>query len=193
MIRKLKRKILYNLKDIFWGFKGRGIQNPELPEKVESIMFVCMGNICRSPFAEKLMKKILEERGMEAIRVSSSGLIVKEPTPSPGGAIEAGKSFGVDLTGHISTQLTSEMVDNSDMILAMEPWQWEELKELYPDKTNKIFLLSLFEDSNGGNINPYLKYNITDPYGRGVSQFVACYNRIENCLIGILSNISDDK
>ncbi len=189
MLRKLKRKIRDNLKDIYWSFKGRGIQNPELPEKVESIMFVCMGNICRSPFAEKLAEKILEGRGEKAIQVFSSGLIVREPTPSPGEAITGGDAFGVDLRGHISRQLTGEMVDNSDMILAMEPWQWEELKESYPDKTNKIFLLSLYDNTPTRDGLSYLKFHIPDPYGRPVEDFKICFSMIERCILSLIEAV----
>lgn len=157
--------------------------------RVESILFICYGNIIRSVFAEKLMKKLLEESGNYLLKVTSAGIKAKSGTSSPENAVKIAKFHHIDLSNHRSTLMTREMVEHADMIVCMEKWHSDVISKQYHSTQNKLYLLSLFEKNGQGN-NYYLKYNIPDPYGKEEMVFQNVYERISKCLEELLMQIS---
>lgn len=86
-----------------------------------NILFVCTGNTCRSPMAEALARRAIEERGWTNVAVASAGVGAGAGAPaSEHAAIVAGKQ-GLDLSAHRSRVLTSELLDWADTILVMSP------------------------------------------------------------------------
>ncbi len=188
IIKKGLKQIKRNLKNPYWKLYGSTIRNPSLPGDLKSFLFVCKGNICRSPFAEHLAAKIAEERNLRDRTFYSVGLDVSQSLPSPREAVRAAESFGVGINGHKSKQVTQDRLKTSDMIIAMEAAHFKHLRKTYPQFQDKIFLLPLFEKNRttGGS---YARYNIVDPYGKPLEQFLDCYRRIEDCLDGLFSEI----
>ncbi|MDQ3870683.1 MAG: hypothetical protein M3301_03585, partial [Chloroflexota bacterium] len=72
-----------------------------------TLAFVCLGNICRSPFAERLAA----ERLPDGRRTASAGYFPEEGRPSPGQAVTVAARLGVDLTRHRSRVLSAELVE----------------------------------------------------------------------------------
>ena len=58
----LKKFIKGTTREFYWRIYGRAIQNPQMPDAPGSFLFICKGNICRSPFAEHLAKKIAQKK-----------------------------------------------------------------------------------------------------------------------------------
>ena len=83
-----------------------------------SILVVCVGNICRSPVAEYLFKDRLKHLGKE-IFIESAGLGALTGKPAHPDAIQT-VSSQLDLTPHIAQQLTAELIVKHDLILVME-------------------------------------------------------------------------
>lgn len=84
-----------------------------------NVLFVCTGNTCRSPMAEALAREDLARRGWKHVTVRSAGTATE---PGAGPAAEASAVMarrGIDLSSHVSTQLTGDLVDWADLILAM--------------------------------------------------------------------------
>ena len=81
-----------------------------------NIIFVCTGNTCRSPMAEGLFKKILQEQKKENILVSSAGLSVPVSAPASQNAITVMKEQDIDLQQHRAQQLTAAMLADADRI-----------------------------------------------------------------------------
>ena len=80
------------VKNIYWYGYGKTIFNPRLPKNISSILFVCLGNICRSPFAERIA--ILYTNGSKKLKISSAGIQGELPRTSPQEAIEAQNLWG---------------------------------------------------------------------------------------------------
>jgi protein-tyrosine phosphatase len=148
-----------------------------------------LGNICRSPFAEHLAKKILDNKSRLDIFVSSAGLKVKGPSPSPEEAILAAERFGVQLDKHRSKLMDYKLIQSVDMVIAMEMRQITELKRTYPMLKEKFFLLPLLDPLKGNQNRGYHRYNIVDPYGKRPEDFFQCYKRIERCILNLLNTL----
>lgn len=185
IIRRYLRK---HLKDLYWTIRGRSIKNSPLPRNSRSFLFICLGNICRSPFAEHIARHLVNGALTVDMRFDSAGLRVREATPSPENAIEAAEAFGVDLRGHKSKALDREMLDAVDVTLAMEPRHIEALEEQFPDYREKFFLLPLF-DTKEAKRKGFKAYNIEDPFGRDLQDFRDCYRRIQQCVSDLIEEI----
>jgi len=129
------------------------------------IMFVCFGNTCRSPMAEGALRKIIENQNIPGVDVYSSGTsggIGFEATPY---AVEAAKIWEADISAHRSQPLTAEIIDRTDLILAMERSHCQEVLRLVPEAEDKVFLLKKFpvsgcsgegvDDPIGGSLDMY--------------------------------------
>ncbi len=86
---------------------------------MKRILFVCTGNICRSPLAEALLKRALHERSVEEVSVESAGTGAWDGAPASEGAYLVALERGLDLSGHRARLLTRELVEDAAMILTM--------------------------------------------------------------------------
>jgi len=182
---RAKRRV----KDLIWEICGKGIKVNELSKPPRSILFICKGNICRSPFADRLAKKMFDDTLRHKVAIDSAGLDVKSPCPSPQNAIEAAAGFGIDLQDHRSKPFKAEMVHDFDMIVAMETGQYKALAKNSAASHAELFLLPFFENKN---MHPsgYERYNLADPYGKSLEEFNRCFQRIERCLAGMAKMIN---
>ena len=181
----LKRTV----KRLYWRTYGLFLTHPPVPPTPRSLLFVCKGNICRSPFAEAMARG----HTPDGVRITcrSAGIVVEQPQGCPRETLVAAERFGIDLSGHRSRRIDQGLVVEADMIFAMEAWQFTRLRKLFPLQTEKIFLLSLFEENPPKRSETFSLLNIRDPFGRTVEDFIECFERIDACLKGIFSVIRD--
>ena len=172
---------------IFWRCLGMGIGNPPIPHSPGSVLFLCQGNVCRSPFAERLFRKILGDGNLRGIRSRSAGLDVRVSAPPPDLAVKVAKALDVDLTDHQSQQVTADMVEESDMIFVVEHRQTAYLRRIFPGHDPKIFLLPMFDTGPIPAWDYSLRYNIPDPYGKSEKDFLECFRKIESSIDGFLA------
>src|SRR2546426_12389755 len=85
---------------------------------IQHVLFVCTGNICRSPLAASLLERALKERGIEAT-VTSAGTGAWDGAPASEGAYLVALERGLDLSNHRARLLTRELVEEADLILTM--------------------------------------------------------------------------
>jgi len=181
----MSKKLKDLAKNAFWKVYGIRIANPALPQRVNSILFVCAGNICRSPFAERTARRILGSR--DAICVASAGIQVTAGGMPPENAVDAARDFGIDLTGHFPRQISYDMVASHDMVVSMEAWQHLGLGKLFAEFSEKCFLLPLFD--RHGERGAYDRYNVQDPYGRSRDEFAKCYHCIHQDIENMLADL----
>jgi protein-tyrosine phosphatase len=174
----------------FWRLRGIGIRNPRLPEAPRSFLFVCKGNICRSPFAALLAGRLFARRGHPEMDCRSAGFAASTGGASPEAALEAAAGFGVSLREHRPAALTREMVEEADVVIAMEGTHLSMLRRMYPHRRDRFFLLPLFAPVEGETQKAYLRYNIADPYGKSPQVFDQCYRRIQSAVVELVLNAS---
>ena len=131
-----------------------------------SILVVCLGNVCRSPVAEFLFRRDLGDRD---IRVSSAGLGALVGSPMEENAIALLKERGIDATEHRARQLEPSMLREADLILAMERRHLNSLVRLAPEASGKAFLFGKWDDGE----------DIPDPYRRPSQVFKQVHESIE--------------
>jgi protein-tyrosine phosphatase len=187
----MKYEVKEKMKDIYWYLNSPKIHNPEIPKHIKSVLFICKGNICRSPFTENAARKIVLERSMGEMIFSSAGLEVPRPLASPMEAITVAKTFDVDLHAHRSNGIAIYSAESYDMIIGMEAWHVHCLREMIPKLQGKIFLLPLFEKNRKRRFFSYHGSNIADPYGKPWSHYYECFKRIERCLEDLLAQIHE--
>lgn len=134
--------------------------------KVKKVLFVCTGNSCRSVMAEGLLKKYLEKLGKSDIEVTSAGIRGLDGLPPTEETIDVLKAEGVSMGDFRSRSVTTEMIKEADLILAMEDLHKDEILRRMPEVSGKVFLLKEFGHPVNGNYEEGI--GIPDPIGRSV-------------------------
>lgn len=165
------------LRDLAWSLRGRSLKNPPIPPNPRALLFVCLGNICRSPFAAHLAARELQAAGLTAVRCSSAGFRPSQATTSPRTAVAAAARFGVSLTEHRPMLVTADLMAAHDMVFVMEPAQLEMLHRRWPTHASRCFLLTLFDTETP--VGAFERYHIVDPFGKDAAAFDYCYRRID--------------
>jgi protein-tyrosine-phosphatase/predicted ATP-grasp superfamily ATP-dependent carboligase len=118
---------------------------------VRKILFLCAGNICRSPLAARLA-----EQQLPNVAIESAGFDDRSGRSSPGKMMRIADSFGLDLSGHRSSLVTREQLLRADLILAMDLDNVACLKDAFPEAMTHTTLLGLFARP--------ASFTIADPY-----------------------------
>jgi protein-tyrosine phosphatase len=107
---------------------------------VLSVLFVCTGNICRSPIAEALFRSRSGELGV-SVSVRSAGSWAQRGNPATSNAIVAAREMGLEIEGHRARPLRAHLVRESDLVLGLAREHRDEVLELVPDAAPKTFTL----------------------------------------------------
>lgn len=109
-----------------------------------NILVVCVGNICRSPMAEYLLRHKLSHKPDMTIESAGIGALVGKPADPT--AVELLAEQGIDASAHRARQVTAGMLARADLILAMESKHLKHLYELAPQIRGRAFLLGKWQD-----------------------------------------------
>ena len=141
---------------------------------MKTILFVCTGNVCRSPMAVGFLREKLRKARLEGeYRVHSAGVWGLEGQPATPYACEVMAKQGIDISDHRSHDLTPEDVDEADLILTMERGQAEAIRVEFPQHAPKVHLLSQMAGRH---------YDIHDPYGGPLYEYRQCANETEKLI-----------
>lgn len=137
------------------------------------ILFVCHGNICRSPYAEGALRRELSPRHRARIEVESAGFI-GPGRGSPAAAVDVAGERSVDLSGHRSRLVEAESVRTADLALVMESGQRASLRQRFSPA--RVVLLGDLDPE------PADRRRILDPVTQPPEVFREVYTRIDRCV-----------
>jgi protein-tyrosine phosphatase len=150
------------------------------------ILFVCMGNICRSPTAEGVMRRLLDEEGLaDRVMVESAGTggwHVGEPPDER--ATLAARRRGIALAG-AARQVRAADFRDFDLLIAMDRSNLRELLAVAPDEeaAEKVRLLREFDPASSGDLD------VPDPYYGGDRGFETVLDLVEAACRGLLDEL----
>lgn len=128
------------------------------------ILVVCVGNICRSPTAERLLKSHLPQLTVES---AGLGALVGKAADERAASIAAGHE--ISLEGHCARQISGRMCREYDLILAMEKRHIASLHEMAPEMRGKVMLFGHWDNER----------EIPDPYRKSEEAFEAVYQLLD--------------
>jgi len=149
------------------------------------LLFVCLGNICRSPSAENIMNHLLAQKGLtEQIICDSAGTssyhIGSAPDPR---MTKAAAKRGIKMTGK-ARQFEKADFENFDLILAMDRYNYRDILKLDPQNIyqNKVELMCNYASQ-------FLDRDVPDPYYGGADGFDYVIDLLLNCCDNLLESI----
>lgn len=138
------------------------------------IVFVCSGNICRSPMAEGILKAMMAKtRFRNIVRVSSAGTLILPPNPAHELATKIADANEINIRAHLSKHITQKMIDHADIIICMAVNHMDYLRAHFPKDKQKFILLKEWKRTR-----PLFKPSIADPIGHDIGFFSDTYTEI---------------
>ena len=150
------------------------MSNPDL-----TVLFVCTGNTCRSPMAEKIFNEQARDLSAHAL---SAGLDAKAGSPINPQAANALTSLGYNPTEHSSTLVSTEAVEEADVILTFTQDQKNELGQRFPMAIRKLFTISEYANGEQGQ-------DVLDPYGKSDEVYKDTAETIDSVVKVIVSSL----
>lgn len=141
--------------------------------RVRSILFVCHGNILRSPMAAELLRRSLQSEGRTEIQVASAGVYATDGGPADERAVMSAAEFGLSLLSHRSRLLTQAIVAEADVIFIMDRRNEATLIGRFPEAKKKLVPLGYFLPRSARR-----SIFIPDPYGGTIDDVKDCYRTI---------------
>ena len=158
-----------------------------MSENKTKVLFVCLGNICRSPTAEGICKNQIEKRDLlNKVEIDSAGTSAYHAGEEPDARSQLKeKEKGVDLSYIRSRQLILEDYYYYDYILAMDESNYTNIMDLYPDNaTAKVQLMLDYHDCQDKNV--------PDPYWSGDDGFELVFNLLDTSVERFLDYIQTE-
>jgi protein-tyrosine phosphatase len=159
------------------------------------LLFVCLGNICRSPTAEGVMRELVREAGLEdAIELDSAGTgSWHVGSPPDARARDAARARGIALDGS-ARQVSRDDLDDFDLVIAMDHSNQRELRQLArsDEERAKIRLLREFDPASGargagGSAGEAA--DVPDPYYGAPGGFDEVLDLVQTACAGLLARI----
>lgn len=134
--------------------------------RMSVILFVCTGNVCRSPMAVGLLRQRLSQEGLAPrFKVHSAGVWALDNRPASDNAIAVMAERGIDISDHIAHTVTSEDIAGAELILVMSREHKDVIQNTWPQYTWKVHRLSEMVGK---------RKDVQDPYGSTVTEYRAC-------------------
>lgn len=135
------------------------------------VCFVCTGNTCRSPLAQGLFKKLLEDGGIKNVEVLSAGLAAVDGAPVSANSVAAAARLGADISAHTAKSITRDMLENIDLFVCMTQSH-----------------LACLEGHTKARVR-VLGGGIPDPYGGSAEEYMHCAESIAASLGELLEEV----
>ena len=142
----------------------------------KQVLFLCYGNICRSPVAEAVARTILA-----GTQVASAGFFAIEGRRSPDNVRWAAEHMGLDLSHWASRLVSDDMVNDADLVFVMDLYNFNDFRVRYRKHAHKLLLMGMFAEPPCPNVS--------DPYQKGPEETIRVLRQIERAVQNAASRI----
>lgn len=144
-----------------------------------NILFVCKGNICRSPFAEHYARRWLPP----TVTVKSCGYYPIDGRPSPAIAQQVAQQFGIELESHRSQVISEQLVADADLIFIFDELNRDTVSQRFPSSSGRIFEV--------GVLGSRYPCRVDDPYGGEEATFANAYAQIAEAIDHLAAKLGE--
>jgi protein-tyrosine-phosphatase len=157
-----------------------------VPPQARSFLFICHGNIMRSPMAAEMLSRALPSHLEHDVVVRSAGMHARTGREAERRALLVSRELGIPLDAHQAQPVGPEMVAAADAILAMDFANKAELLARFPEVQDRIFLLSTYAEGK------QRFREIPDPYFGDLDEVRRCYQTLQTCIHNLVSTLSPE-
>ena len=150
---------------------------------MKHVLFICTGNVCRSPMAEGLLRHMAGDR----VKVASAGLGAGHGQPPSAHAIEVLRKEGIDIADIRSQPVSAHLLQQADYIFTMTRDHLDMLLLLFPEMASKTRLLRFEEAAKGG------RADVTDPIGGTRATYESCKTDIQRAMSHVIPLVTGEK
>ncbi|MGM0568607.1 MAG: low molecular weight protein arginine phosphatase [Elusimicrobiota bacterium] len=151
---------------------------------MKKITFVCTGNTCRSVMAEKILSGYLEKNNIKEVEVDSAGTAAYPHYAIVGDLKKVMDKKGIDYSGHMAENISRDLIESSDLILAMTSDHINTIRARFDVQQDKLYLLSYYAEG--------VYEDIPDPIGKGRAAYEETYEVIKNYIEKITEKIKNE-
>ncbi|MDW3211724.1 MAG: low molecular weight protein-tyrosine-phosphatase [Reichenbachiella sp.] len=151
---------------------------------MKKVLFVCLGNICRSPLGEAVFNYKASALDMDADSAGTAAYHVGENPDHR--SIEVARKHGVPIS-HKARKFVAEDFDRFDYVIAMDEQNYDDMKALANGSTEHLYLLREFDPDSNGNLN------VPDPYYGGIDGFEKVFQMVSRSVDGLIDHIQSKK
>ena len=145
---------------------------------MKEIVFVCTGNMCRSPMAEGLLRAALPPGWRDEVTVSSAGTHSWDDQPAASLSVTVVKEKGIDISGHMARLVTPGIINRASLVVALAGTHMEYMEALVPGAGEWMILLGELDAERGDK-------DVRDPIGGSLEDYRDARDDIAH-LIGFL-------
>ena len=131
----------------------------------KSVLFVCTGNTCRSPMAQGLFQKMLDEKEISSVTCQSAGISAFDGEAASENSIEAMSEIGIDISAHRSKTVTRDLLGSTELIVCLSRGHYDILRNFVDESRLRI-----------------LGKGISDPYGMNLASYIRTRDEINAAL-----------
>jgi protein-tyrosine phosphatase len=157
----------------------------ESTDRPVRVVFVCLGNICRSPMAERVAERAAADAGVTGVEFTSAGTISEEfNDPMDRRAAAALRERGYRYADHMARRITEVQIESADLVVAMEDTHLRSVLELAPDPSRVSLLTDFDPAAERGS-------GVPDPWFGSDAGFYDTLAAIEAAMPGLLDRIRE--
>lgn len=165
--------------------------NARDPDRPISVLFVCTGNICRSPLAEAMLREYASRQGRsKRLKIASAGTFALSGNPATREAQRAARRRGLDLSSHRAREVSRPLLEEADFILGMTRAHCLQLEREFPQFANKIYLALSFPRRFSRDKPEDI--DVPDPMGLPVDYYMQVLDMLEPALPKMLKGLSEE-